>query len=107
MPPLLLLQAFSFLIRCFQENPSQARKLHNLCQSVIIFDEVQTLPPLLLQPILNVLNELTSPNQPYKCSAVFCTATQPALSKTEDLPCGIENIAPIIPAETAGKHLIF
>lgn len=102
--PIIVTTSVQFFDSLFSRKPSQARKLHNLCQSVIIFDEVQTLPPLLLQPILNVLNELTSPNRPYKCSAVFCTATQPALSKTEDLPCGIENIAPIIPAETAGKH---
>lgn len=102
--PIIVTTSVQFFDSLFSRKPSQARKLHNICQSVIIFDEVQTLPPLLLQTILNVLSELTNPNRPYKCSAVFCTATQPALSKTEDLPCGIENIVPIIPTETARQH---
>lgn len=102
--PIIVTTSVQFFDSLFSRKPSQARKLHNICQSIIIFDEVQTLPPLLLQPILNVLNELTNPKRPYKCSAVFCTATQPALSKTEDLPCGIKNIVPIIPIETARNH---
>lgn len=102
--PIIVTTSVQFFDSLFSRKPSQARKLHNICQSIIIFDEVQTLPPLLLQPILNVLKELTNPNRPYKCSAVFCTATQPALSKTEDLPCGIENIIPIIPTEISGEH---
>lgn len=102
--PIIVTTSVQFFDSLFSRKPSQARKLHNICQSLIIFDEVQTLPPLLLQPILNVLNELTNPNRPYKCTAVFCTATQPALTKTEDLPCGIENIIPILPPETARKH---
>ncbi|OQZ00648.1 MAG: hypothetical protein B6D35_05730 [Candidatus Brocadia sp. UTAMX2] len=102
--PIIVTTSVQFFDSLFSRKPAQARKLHNICQSVIIFDEVQTLPPLLLQPILNVLNELTNPNRPYKCSAVFCTATQPALSKTEDLPCGIEGLVPIIPIETARGH---
>lgn len=102
--PIIVTTSVQFFDSLFSRKPSQARKLHNICRSLIIFDEVQTLPPLLLQPILNVLNELTNPNRPYKCTAVFCTATQPALTKTEDLPCGIENIIPIIPPETARKH---
>jgi len=102
--PIIVTTSVQFFDSLFSRKPSQARKLHNICQSIIIFDEVQTLPPLLLQPILSVLNELTNPKRPYRCSAIFCTATQPALSKTGDLPCGIERIVPIIPIETARGH---
>lgn len=58
--------------------PSACRKLHRLAKSVIVLDEVQTLPPPLLAPILSVLEELTTH---YGSTVVFCTATQPAFSK--------------------------
>ena len=59
------------------------------------------MPPLLMQPILDVLGELTNADRPYGCSLVLCTATQPALLKSDDLPCGFENVQPIVeyPAE--------
>lgn len=62
----------------------------------------------MLQPILDVLGELTSPDRPYGCSAVFCTATQPALGQDpenpEEFPCGLKNLRPIVPPETAKSH---
>jgi CRISPR-associated endonuclease/helicase Cas3 len=88
----------------FSRKRTAARKLHNISRSVIIFDEVQTLPPLLLQPILSVLQELAHANRPYGCTALFCTATQPALEKTEDLPCGLSTVEPIISPDKAKEH---
>jgi CRISPR-associated endonuclease/helicase Cas3 len=73
---------------------SRCRKLHNIANSVIILDEVQTLPPSYLEPIVDVLGELSSN---YRCSIVLSTATPPALQKRPSLSVGLENIRPIIP----------
>jgi len=103
--PIIVTTSVQFFDSLFSRRPADARKLHNIAQSVIIFDEVQTFPPHLLQPILDVLGELTHRERPYGCSAVFCTATQPALGHNEDeFPFGLKNIHPIIPNETTQKH---
>lgn len=80
----------------FAAKTSRCRKLHNLVDSVIIFDEAQTLPPELLQPCLDVLNLLA---RHYRVSIVFCTATQPALSEVSSFGRrlrGLDNVREII-----------
>ncbi|MBU0679134.1 MAG: CRISPR-associated endonuclease Cas3'' [Verrucomicrobia bacterium] len=102
--PVVVTTSAQFFDSLFSRRPADLRKLHNIAQSVIIFDEVQTIPPLLLQPILDVLGELASPTRPYGCSLVFCTATQPALGRSDELPWGLPDLRPIVPEETARDH---
>lgn len=84
----------------YSNKPSHCRKLHNLCNSVLILDEVQTLPTEFMQPILNALN---SYQRQFGMSVLFTTASQPELNdyRNPNNPrvClkGINDIKEIIP----------
>lgn len=84
----------------FASHSSKCRKLHNLCNSVIILDEVQTLPTDFLQPIVDALD---SYSRMFKVSVLFTTASQPVLQGehrgTNPMVKlkGLENIKEIIP----------
>ena len=60
----------------FSNKPSVCRKLHNLANSVLILDEVQTLPLDYLQPIVGALG---SYQRMMGLSVLFTTASQPIL----------------------------
>ena len=61
----------------FSNKPSACRKLHNISNSVIILDEVQTLPTNFLQPIVDALSAY---NHSFGVSFLLTTASQPVLS---------------------------
>ena len=61
----------------FSNRPSACRKLHRLAHSVVLFDEVQTLPDHLAVPTLATLAWLA---ERYQTTVVFATATQPAFA---------------------------
>lgn len=83
--PIVVTTSVQFIETLFSASPSQTRKLHNIARSVVIFDEVQTLPTHLLETLLEVLRELRNR---YRVSFVFCSATQPAFKKTTNLKSG-------------------
>lgn len=61
----------------FSNKRSDCRKLHNIVKSVIILDEVQTLPLEFYKPIVHTLDTL---QRVFGASVLFTTASQPILS---------------------------
>ena len=60
----------------FSNKPSDCRKLHNIAKSVLILDEVQTLPIEFLGPIIDTFDTL---KRVFGVSILFTTASQPQL----------------------------
>ena len=76
--PIIVTTNIQFFESLFANRSSKCRKIHNISNSVIIFDEAQMLPTSYLKPCLSVVTELVLN---YKCSVVLCTATQPSIEK--------------------------
>lgn len=74
--PVIVTTAVQFFESLFANKSSKCRKLHNLANSVIVFDECQTLPIPYLEPCVAAISELV---KNYKSTVILCTATQPAL----------------------------
>lgn len=72
--PFLVTTSVKFFETLFSDRPPACRKLHNIANSVILFDEAQTLPPELIRATLRATDELCGR---YGCTMVFSTATQP------------------------------
>jgi hypothetical protein len=73
--PIILTTNVQLLESLFSNRSSACRKLHRLRDSVILFDEAQSLPQHLAVPTLAALSHLATG---YNNSIVFATATQPA-----------------------------
>lgn len=92
--PLIVTTNVQFFESLFSNRSSSCRKIHHIANSVVILDEAQMLPVSLLKPCLETLQELSLN---YQTTIVLCTATQPALLKSEIFPNGLEGVREIIP----------
>ena len=77
--PVIVTTAVQFYESLFSNKTGKCRKLHNIADSVIVFDEAQTLPREYLDPCVCSIAELATN---YNSTCVLCTATQPSLEKS-------------------------
>ena len=90
--PIVITTAVQFFESLFSNQRSKCRKLHNLQDSIVIFDEIQTLPVNLAESTMKMLNDML---HLCRCSFLFCTATQPDFQTRHDF-IGIDYIMPLV-----------
>ncbi|VAW71671.1 CRISPR-associated helicase Cas3, partial [hydrothermal vent metagenome] len=89
--PIVMTTMVQFLEVLFSGGTRSVRKMHQLANSVLIFDEIQTLPINCTHLFCNALNFITN----YcNTTAVLCTATQPLLDKLKTPEKGQLSIPP-------------
>lgn len=73
--PFIVTTSVRFFESLFAARPTDCRKLHHIAGSVVLFDEVQSLPTDLLDATLRASRALCDQ---FGCTMVFSSATQPA-----------------------------
>lgn len=76
--PVVYTTMVQFLEAVFGAGTRGARRMHQLSRSVLIFDEIQTLPIKCVHLFNNAINFLTAQGD---STVVLCTATQPLLHR--------------------------
>ncbi len=89
--PVVITTNVQFFESLFSNKSSKCRKLHNIVNSIIIFDEAQMLPNDYLKPCVAVIEQLV---RHYHSSVILCTATQPALKNILSDDMKIQELCP-------------
>lgn len=97
--PLVVTTNVQLFESMYSDKPSRCRKNHNLANSVIVLDEVQSIPDSLLKPCLYALDELV---RNYGATVVLCSATIPSFESL-----WLHDVKPIdlVPPERRHAHL--
>lgn len=89
--PVIFTTSVHFLEALFSSGTRSARRMHNLANAVIIFDEIQALPINCVHLFNNAINFLV---EHCASSVVLCTATQPLLDRVDEKKGAIRLRAP-------------
>ena len=79
--PIIVTTTIRFFEGLFANRSSPCRRLHNIANSIILFDEAQSVPPHLAIYTLAALSYLV---ERFGCSVIFSTATQPAFETLDE-----------------------
>lgn len=80
--PVIITTTVKFFESLFSNNANSCRKLHNLCNSVILFDEFQSIPSDVLNSSMTAIKALT---EQYNCTALLASASPPSLQYREGI----------------------
>lgn len=92
--PVIVTTSVRFFETLFASRPTDCRKLHSIANSVVVFDEAQSLPIHLTEPTLRAVKELC---RSYRTTMVFSTATQPEFAAIQGLEWHSTEIVPDYP----------
>jgi CRISPR-associated endonuclease/helicase Cas3 len=90
--PIIVTTSVQFFESLFSNRTSKCRKIHRIAESVVIFDEVQSLKKELVLPTLEMLQDI---NTVLRTSFLFCTATQPAFHSRDGFK-GLNKITSLV-----------
>lgn len=79
--PIIITTLVQLMNTCFKGKTSSVRRFHSLCNSIVVIDEVQTVPEKMLSlfnMMINFLSEICG------ATVILCSATQPALEQIDD-----------------------
>ncbi len=80
--PIIITTNVQIFESLYSHKSSRCRKLHNICNAVLVFDEVQMFPPGFLNPMLRAIESLSIR---FGANILLCTATQPVFTQTFDV----------------------
>ena len=76
--PIIVTTLVQLLYTIFKDKMGSVRRFHSLCGSILVIDEVQTVPFKMLSLFNLACNFLT---EICDCTLIFCSATQPCFEK--------------------------
>lgn len=89
--PIIVTTSVKFFETMFKSQPTDLRFLHSIANSVVVFDESQSIPADLAGTTLESVRALC---EMFRCTVLFSTATQPAYQVRSDIEYEPHEIIP-------------